>query len=535
MTYSAPERPGSDLEGVLAEPLSGDETFQLGLDQGLAVGVVAAEGREHGSHARGQLGVEGIDLKDAVAEPRVARPVLGVEMPRVARERADQRPALVGVLHAEIGVGEQLVSLRQRIVRVRHRLHGEVLAEDEVVALGVLLVEVIEGGGARGVVRRAGKLGGSRDAIGHASCREGLVEAHLDGLGVLEGGEEVEARVLDAPFADSFGVVAEGCGGERRCRIRRLKLGAEGGSDGALGELERRHQRIRVDGLHRLAEGGEGRETERDRAQRRVRGGVREDCPDCLHQKVGDGHVLTLLGGLRVCQKRALEQHLASLPLVEGVGIVGHEERQLLLRSLDLQLHRRAEAAEEREDRLLGDPFQHEVLLGLVELKNSLLDELLAVLAQQPGPDGDEVGSLVGLVGRRAARLLERHGELLGARVVEARGLHGGRSRLGVPALELREVTPARVGHGRAELVARHCGAVVALEVEIETLAEAILAEQGLVHADHLSALVVHRRRVEVVHGDVRLRADRVRHRAVVLGELGGAEDAHVVDALHGL
>ena len=33
---------------------------------------------------------------------------------------------------------------------------------------------------------------------------------------------------------------------------------------------------------------------------------------------------------------------LASLPLVEGVGIVGQEERQLFLSPLDLHLYRRA-------------------------------------------------------------------------------------------------------------------------------------------------------------------------------------------------
>mmetsp|Transcript_33161 Transcript_33161/g.104861 ORF Transcript_33161/g.104861 Transcript_33161/m.104861 type:complete len:320 (+) Transcript_33161:1449-2408(+) len=75
----------------------------------------------------------------------------------------------------------------------------------------------------------------------------------------------------------------------------------------------------------------------------------------------------------------------------------------------------------------------------------------------------------------------------------------------------------------------------MALEVEVHALAEAFLAQERLVHADHLRSLVVDGGRVEVVHSDVALRADGMRHGAVVLRELRSAEDANVLDPLDGL
>ena len=46
----------------------------------------------------------GKHLEDAVGEPAVARAVGGVEAPQVASEDAHQRPDLVGVFEAEVGV-----------------------------------------------------------------------------------------------------------------------------------------------------------------------------------------------------------------------------------------------------------------------------------------------------------------------------------------------------------------------------------------------------------------------------------------------
>mmetsp|Transcript_9555 Transcript_9555/g.31582 ORF Transcript_9555/g.31582 Transcript_9555/m.31582 type:complete len:469 (-) Transcript_9555:2-1408(-) len=75
----------------------------------------------------------------------------------------------------------------------------------------------------------------------------------------------------------------------------------------------------------------------------------------------------------------------------------------------------------------------------------------------------------------------------------------------------------------------------MAVKVQVHALAEPGRAEERAVHADDLCALVVDGDGVEVVHCDVRLWPDGVRHRARVLRKLRRPHDAHVVDALRRL
>ena len=70
--------------------------------------------------------------------------------------------------------------------------------------------------------------------------------------------------------------------------------------------------------------------------------------------------------------------------------------------------------------------------------------------------------------------------------------------------------------------------AVVALEVDLHAALEGRLADQRVQHADDLGALLVHRGRVEVVDLEIAVGADRMRERPGVLGELRGAQAAHV-------
>jgi len=240
---SALKRAGGDLKRVLGEALGRDKALELLLDERLALRVVAAEGREHGGHARGKLRVEGVDLDNPVAQPPavreeparsvflpawngkngtfacdgreggapVARSILGVEVSHVPRKRADERPALVRVLEREVGVLEEPIYLLERVVRVGNGLHREELAEDKIVALGMVLVEVAEGlVASRSVVRR-GELRGRCDAVSHSASIHGLVESHLGDLGVFERRQVVEARVLDATLPCENGIArAEG-------------------------------------------------------------------------------------------------------------------------------------------------------------------------------------------------------------------------------------------------------------------------------------------------------------------------------------
>mmetsp|Transcript_18280 Transcript_18280/g.41777 ORF Transcript_18280/g.41777 Transcript_18280/m.41777 type:complete len:463 (-) Transcript_18280:280-1668(-) len=155
---------------------------------------------------------------------------------------------------------------------------------------------------------------------------------------------------------------------------------------------------------------------------------------------------------------------------------------------------------------------------------------------QQAHLDRDVEGLGRGLAraGGVAAALTECHGPLaLGGVQGGLEDLHGRGARLRVPPLELRQVKGVGVGHGRPEVVARDRLPVVPRKVQVQALFEPLAAQERLVHADHLGALGVHGRGVEVVHGDVGLGADWVRHRPAVLGELPRPQPAHVADALH--
>mmetsp|Transcript_54578 Transcript_54578/g.111376 ORF Transcript_54578/g.111376 Transcript_54578/m.111376 type:complete len:406 (-) Transcript_54578:763-1980(-) len=200
-----------------------------------------------------------------------------------------------------------------------------------------------------------------------------------------------------------------------------------------------------------------------------------------------------------------------------------------------LQLHWRREPAQHGENRRLADVFERERLRFLPQLEHLLWRELRAVLGEQPEAHGDVVRLLGRLPGGGLPGLRERHRQLLGCFVITACNCHRRGACLRVPALELREINAVGIGHGRTEVVARDSLAVVALKVQVHPLAEPLLAEEGLVHANHLGSLVVHRGSIEVVHGNIALRANRVCHRARVLGELGGAQHAHVLDTLDGL
>lgn len=92
---------------------------------------------------------------------------------------------------------------------------------------------------------------------------------------------------------------------------------------------------------------------------------------------------------------------------------------------------------------------------------------------------------------------------------------------LRVPAAELLEVATRGLLHGFEEGLARHGVAVVAGDVEVETLAEGVLAQKRLEHADDFGALFIHGARVEVVDLLIAVGTDRVGHGACVLGELG--------------
>ena len=97
----------------------------------------------------------------------------------------------------------------------------------------------------------------------------------------------------------------------------------------------------------------------------------------------------------------------------------------------------------------------------------------------------------------------------------------------------MREIASRGVGHRRDEILDRRRLAVMALEIEVEAFAESVAAEQGLEHAAKLGALLVDRRRVEIVDLDIGGRPHRMGEGAGILGELMRLQHAHIEDALH--
>ena len=129
--------------------------------------------------------------------------------------------------------------------------------------------------------------------------------------------------------------------------------------------------------------------------------------------------------------------------------------------------------------------------------------------------------------------LPERERVCARGRVEVALRLDDGGPGLVVPAPELREVDARGIGHGRHEIVRGDRLPVVAREVQVHAAPERIRADERVDHAHHFGAFLVHGGGVEVGDLHVRLRPHRVRHRPGVLGELGGAQAAHLLDALH--
>src|SRR5690606_8201846 len=126
-------------------------------------------------------------------------------------------------------------------------------------------------------------------------------------------------------------------------------------------------------------------------------------------------------------------------------------------------------------------------------------------------------GFLVRLPGRRRAALAERQAVALRLGVILFADDKAWRTGLAVPALELSKVHAIGIFHGLYEIIDRPGLTVMALEVQVAALAEALGAEQRLDHAHHFGTLLVHGQGVEVGYLDEGFGAHRVGHGTGVL------------------
>mmetsp|Transcript_106233 Transcript_106233/g.327931 ORF Transcript_106233/g.327931 Transcript_106233/m.327931 type:complete len:574 (+) Transcript_106233:348-2069(+) len=290
---------------------------------------------------------------------------------------------------------------------------------------------------------------------------------------------------------------------------------------------------------HRLHERGLGGEDQGIRKEAEVLGLlVCEDPPQGLDEARRRLVGCSLRGGVAVLDRLGA-QDLRGLPPVEGVGVVGRQEGQVLVAVGVLELDRRGEVPQQGWHGLGGKARELEGLLGLRQLKDFRGHDLGPILlVEEPDNDRNEhrllPPLLTGQVGLAGADLLLQC-QLVGAArgVPVACNVDLRRAGLQVPLLELGQIAPVGVRHGRAEVVAGHRGAVVPLEVQVHAFPEAVPAKERLVHADDLRALAVDGGRVEVVHGNVALRSDGVGHGAAILGELPRPQEPDLLDALH--
>ena len=117
----------------------------------------------------------------------------------------------------------------------------------------------------------------------------------------------------------------------------------------------------------------------------------------------------------------------------------------------------------------------------------------------------------------RSWRVLDdRQGVPFFGRIVLPRHAQTRGAGLCVPIAELRKLHSTCVFHGDHKVLARYGLSIVALEVKIDPFAELLAPEQGGDHADDFRPLLVNGSRVEVVDLDIRIRPDRMRHRACV-------------------
>ena len=156
-----------------------------------------------------------------------------------------------------------------------------------------------------------------------------------------------------------------------------------------------------------------------------------------------------------------------------------------------------------------------------------------ASASTRPSATGIVIGSFSGCPGVGAERLRELDAEGLRRLVVGACAIVSS----GVPAwvyqrLNVVEVAAGDFGETGEEILDRRRRAVAALEIEVHARAERLGADQRLEHADHFGALLVDRRRVEIVDLVIDLGPHVMRERPGVLGELRGLQRAHVGDAL---
>ncbi len=290
--------------------------------------------------------------------------------------------------------------------------------------------------------------------------------------------------------------------------------------------------RFGVGDRHRVGQHVLARQCQRLGRELRVGIGVRERRRDRLQQPGIERQRLALAP-----RRRQIEQHggrivLPRIPAHERIAVVAREEPQPLARHVH-QPHRRREPAQQRGHRRGRHILEHEPAFRRVRHHDPRRRECRPLRIEQPQRHRDRHRPLLRLARRRLGRLPQRQHVAPRRLVIRTLGTQLGRARLRIPREHVGEIDARRILHGGDEILDRHRVVVVALDIERHAAPESLAADPGLDHPHHFGTLGIHRRGVEIVDLEILVGPDRVRERPVILGELPGAQTAHVANALH--
>ena len=106
-------------------------------------------------------------------------------------------------------------------------------------------------------------------------------------------------------------------------------------------------------------------------------------------------------------------------------------------------------------------------------------------------------------------------------------------ARLLIPALKLAEINTGCILHCLPKVIGRNSLSIEPFKVEIHALSKIGFTQQRMNHANHFSALVVNRCRVEIVNFLIKRRSNWMRHRASIFRKLVITQNTNIGNTLN--
>ena len=445
----------------------------------------------------------------------------------VRGQSGHQRAEAVGVLPVEVGPLRQRPRHPDRAPgRGSHRLDREELVHDQPVVREPRLH----------LRERLGRpvhpqqRGERAHPFGHVA---GLIPQRAGTVAAVEPGQQRQRLEPQSAAARRARVGRVGSGfvhrdvdvGQRRL-VRAGKVGREAFARGV--------DRIGVGDDAAVVQPGRdlvlGRQAQDKRGKGRIGACVGQEPADRADIGRARVRVATRAGHQRIERKAA-----PGFPAGEGVGVVRQKRGARGLVQVVAQHDWGGKPAQRRHDRARAQPFEPPGAGGRVEFQHLGWALFVAVRTDQADRHRDHPRGLVGLARGRPG-VLRQGDRQRAARLGFVPGLaqrHLGRAGVCVPAGELGQVAPRGVLEHLQPVLDRAGLPVVAVEIQVQRRAIVAVADQALQHPDHLGALFVNGRGVEVVDFLIPVGARRMGKRPRILAELACAQCHHVLDPLH--